>query len=227
MSRKPAHDAQKAPAGSRWGLSTSAPYDSSVFINCPFDAEYRALLRAIVFAVQDCGFMPRCALEVHDSGEVRITRIKRIIRECRHGIHDISRVELDQGSGFPRFNTSLELGLFLGAQEFGVGVQSQKRCLILDQVPYRYQVFCSDLAGQDISAHSGSPERVVAAVRDWLATWLCDTGSTVPGDTHMCERYREFSYDLPVLCRDLRLEPERLLFAELRTLVQEWADQNA
>jgi len=33
-------------------------------------------------------------------------------------------------------------------------------------------------------------------------------------------------YDSSV-CRDLHLEPDRLLFAELRTLVQEWADQNA
>ena len=226
MSRKPAQPPM-ALADFRRGLSVSAPYDSSVFINCPFDAGYRRLLRAIVFAVQDCGFMPRCALEVHDSGEVRITRIKRIIRECRHGVHDISRVELDPANGLPRFNMPLELGLFLGAREYGVGLQTQKRCLILDQVPYRYQVFCSDLAGQDVSAHGGSPEAAVTAVRDWLAAWLCDGGVTVPGDAHMRERYREFSYDLPVLCRDLHLEPDRLLFAELRTLVQEWADQNA
>jgi len=225
MSRNPAH-VLKAPASSRRGLPAPAPYDSCVFINCPFDASYLRLFRALVFTIQDCGFVPRCALEVRDSGEVRISKIKRIIRECRHGIHDISRVELDPGSGLPRFNMPLELGLFMGAQEYGGREQKRKRCLILEDAPYRYQVFCSDLAGQDVSSHGGSPDSAVTAVRDWLASWLCDTGVTVPGDTHMCERYREFSYDLPVLCRDLRLEPERLLFAELRTLVQEWADQN-
>jgi len=222
----PVH-ALEAPTEIRRGLSSPAPYDSSVFINCPFDGEYRRLFRALVFTVQDCGFMPRCALEVQDSAEVRITKIKRIVRECRHGVHDLSRVELDMGSGLPRFNMPLELGLFLGAQEYGGGRQKLKRCLVLDALPYRYQAFCSDLAGQDIVAHSGSPDFVVAAVRDWLASWLCDAGVLVPGEAHMCERYREFSRDLPILSRELHLDPDRLLFAELRTLAQEWADQNA
>jgi len=224
--REPVH-APRAPAEHRRGLSAPAPYDSSVFINCPFDGQYRRLFRALVFTVQDCGFVPRCALEAQDSGEVRITKIKRIVRECRHGVHDLSRVELDVGSGLPRFNMPLELGLFLGAQEYGAREQKRKRCLVLDAWPHRYQEFCSDLAGQEVVAHGGSPEFVVAAVRDWLASWLCDLGMLVPGEAHMCERYREFSCDLRLLSRDLHLDPDRLLFAELRTLAQEWADQNA
>lgn len=58
-------------------------------------------------------------METEDSGEERIRKIKRIIRECRYGIHDISRVELDAVHQLPRFNMPLELGLFLGAQEYG------------------------------------------------------------------------------------------------------------
>jgi hypothetical protein len=226
VSRDPVH-VQQAPVVTRRGLSTPAPYDSSVFINCPFDGQYARLFRALVFTVQDCGFMPRCALEAQDSGEARITKIKRLVRECRHGVHDLSRVELDVESGLPRFNMPLELGLFLGAQEYGGRHQKLKRCLVLDQSSHRCQAFCSDLAGQEVVAHGGSPDFVIAAVRDWLASWLCDTGVLVPGEAHMRERYREFSYDLPILSRDLRLDPGRLLFAELRTLVQEWADQNA
>ena len=57
MSRGPAH-ALQAPTETRRGLSTPAPYDSCVFINCPFDASYRQLFRALVFTIQDCGFMP-------------------------------------------------------------------------------------------------------------------------------------------------------------------------
>jgi hypothetical protein len=93
-----------------------AAYDRSVFINCPFDDRYRPLFHAIIFAVHDCGFLARCALELEDSGEERIRKIKRIIRECQYGVHDISRVQLDSGTGLPRFNMPLELGLFLGAQ---------------------------------------------------------------------------------------------------------------
>lgn len=97
----------------------ATPYHAGVFINCPFDARYRKLFLATVFAVFDCGFLPRCALEIEDGGEERIRKIKRIIRECRYGIHDISRVELDSKSRLPRFNMPLELGLFLGARNTG------------------------------------------------------------------------------------------------------------
>ena len=44
----------------------SADYERSVFVNCPLDDEYRHLLDAIVFAIQDCGYITRCALEVSD-----------------------------------------------------------------------------------------------------------------------------------------------------------------
>jgi hypothetical protein len=42
-------------------------YANSVFVNCPFDPAYRPLFEAVVFATYDCGFYPRCALEVDDS----------------------------------------------------------------------------------------------------------------------------------------------------------------
>jgi hypothetical protein len=98
----------------------------------PFDDEYRRLFYALVFTIHECGFRARCALEAEDSGEERIRKIKRIIRECRYGIHDISRVELDALNQMPRFNMPLELGLFLGAQEYGSGEQARKRSLVLD-----------------------------------------------------------------------------------------------
>ncbi|HEX8904122.1 MAG TPA: hypothetical protein VF771_04730, partial [Longimicrobiaceae bacterium] len=108
-------------------------YDANVFINCPFDGEYERLFRAIVFAVQACGFRPRSALEIDDGSEVRLEKIMRIIGECRYGIHDLSRTELDDEGNLPRFNMPLELGLFLGAKYFGGGVQKEKACIIFDR----------------------------------------------------------------------------------------------
>lgn len=200
-------------------------YDDSVFINCPFDADYQAIFRALVFTVHDCGFLARCALEVDDSGEVRISKINRIIRECRHGIHDISRTELDKTENLPRFNMPLELGLYLGAREFGTGRQKQKRSLILDVEKYRYQKFCSDIAGQDIKAHEGDVGKAIRAVRNWLATSL-DGSVLLPSAEKMADRYTAFVADLPGVCGPLHLEPDDLQFVELRTLVEEWVDQN-
>lgn len=135
-------------------------YDAGVFVNCPFDDGYKPLFNATVFAVLDCGFEPRCALQVYDSGQVRIDKIMELIEGCRFGIHDISRTELDPVNGLPQFNMPLELGIFLGAQRFGSGKHREKNCLVLDREPYRYQKFISDIAGQDIAAHGGAVDRV-------------------------------------------------------------------
>lgn len=144
-----------------------APYAQSVFVNCPFDRRYAPMFRAIVFVVHDLGFEARCALEVSDATQNRYQKILGIIGQCRYGIHDISRTQPGQ-FGLPRFNMPLELGLFLGAKAFGDPEQHQKAGLILDRLPYRYQRFISDLAGQDVQSHRDSPERV-ADIREGRA----------------------------------------------------------
>ena len=126
---------------------------SDVFINCPFDPGYRPIFDAIVFSVYDLGFVARCSLEEDDAGEFRLSKIERIIEECRFGINDLSAVALDAATGLPRFNMPLELGLFLACKRFGPPNQSKKRTLVLDSDHYRYRSFISDISGQDIRAH--------------------------------------------------------------------------
>ena len=53
------------------------------------------MFRAIVFAVVDCGYSPRSALEFDDSGDIRLHKIERLIENSKFGIHDISNMELD------------------------------------------------------------------------------------------------------------------------------------
>jgi hypothetical protein len=200
-------------------------YDRNVFINCPFDARYRPILHAIMFAVHDCGFVTRSALEVEDGGEVRIGKIKRLIRECRYGIHDISRVTLDSQTRLPRFNMPLEFGLFLGAQEYGNRRQKTKRSLVLDRERYRYQKFCSDIAGQDVRAHDDSPMQAIAAVRAMLAT-ASGGAARIPGPARLCERHAQFRAALPSLCEPLHVKPAELQFVELKSLIFEWLGEH-
>lgn len=199
----------------------STDYERNIFLNCPFDDEYQPLFRAVLFAVLTCGFHARCALEADDGGEVRITKIHRLIRDSRHGIHDISRTELDRVSGLPRFNMPFELGLFLGAREYGTGPQKKKRALILDIDHYRYQKYCSDISGQDIKAHDGDPQKAIRAVRNWLITALAGDELLLSATT-IIHRYEEFTSDLPAVCEDLMLDVDDLQFVELRSLAEEW-----
>ena len=159
-----------------------ANYDLNVFINCPFDQKYLELFRAVIFAVHDCGFIARCAQEINDASQVRINKIFDIISECRIGIHDISRTEVDSTSKLPRFNMPLELGMFLGAKQYGDAVQQRKICLILERKRYDYQKYCSDIAGQDIAAHGGKENLVIAAVRNLLAGTL--RSKIIPAQAH-------------------------------------------
>ncbi len=130
------------------------PYKNSVFLNFPFDGKYKPILYALIFAVFDCGFVPRSTLERDDSTTVRIETLYELINKSKYGIHNISRTGLDSENRLPRFNMPLELGIFLGSKVYGSGRHREKRGLILDIERFRYQKFCSDIAGQDIRGHT-------------------------------------------------------------------------
>lgn len=200
-----------------------ATYDNSVFVNCPFDSAYRPLFEAVVFAVYDCGFYPRCALEVDDSSQVRIQKITNLIGECRLAIHDISRTQLDSSNRLPRFNMPFELGLFVGAKAFGVADQQRKACIVLDTERFRYQKFLSDIAGQDIREHVRRVDRLIHQVRDFLAGY--HPGPVIlPGGRLMHERYLAFRRTLRRTCVKLHLSRDGLTYRDLRTLASSWID---
>jgi len=200
-------------------------HDDQVFLNVPFDTRYEKLFRALVFAVHECGLVARCALEKDDGGQVRVDKLYQIIRDCRLGIHDLSRTTLDAKNRLPRFNMPLELGIFLGAREYGNTAQRRKSCLILDRERFRYQIFCSDISGQDIRAHHNQVSHALTAVRNWLQANL--SGSRrLPGPSALIARYVEFRRQLPYMCRVENLRPSELTFLDYGRLVSAWIEVN-
>ena len=176
---------------------------------------------AIVFVVFVCGLILRSALEIDDASQTRIDKIAALIGACRWGIHDISRVELNE-HGLPRFNMPFELGLFLGARRFGVGGQRRKSCLVFDTDPFRFQKFISDISGQDITPHGDHPGRIMAAVRNWLSNSLPPREPAIPGGTEIKRLFDRFEADVPELCRELRIEIHELTFADYARIVSSW-----
>ena len=199
-------------------------YDSDIFINCPFDGAYKGLFDAIVFAVFDCGFRARCALEGGDSSEVRIEKIFLIISQCKYGIHDISRTDLCKKNKLPRFNMPLELGIFLGAKQYGTNEQKKKTCLIMDKEKYRFQKFISDISGQDIMHHKSKPGNAIILVTNWLRD--ASKQKTIPGGFAKVERYKVFKKELPELCKSLNIKEDELTFNDYSTLVYECIKAN-
>jgi hypothetical protein len=194
--------------------------DRDVFINCPFSADYQNLFEALLFTIRRSGFRPRCALENDDGGEIRFEKICKIIAECSYGVHDISKTEPDAKSGLPRFNMPLELGLFLGARNFGGPKHARKKALILDREPYRYQAFMSDISGQDIHSHGADIATLIERVASWLRRQARDRG--VPGGRAISAEFARFQIDLPTLAASNLLQREELTFADLATIAAEW-----
>jgi len=129
----------------------------------------------------------------------------------------------DQPYQLPRFNMPLELGIFLGAKRFG-GRSSQKRCLILDRAPYRYQRYISDIAGQDIRSHENSSRKAIRRVRDWLQS--APGKAAIPGGAMIWRKYRQFQRELPVIAEEADLDPEELTFIDYLQLVINWLKEH-
>lgn len=199
-------------------------YDSSVFINCPFDKQYENLFEAVLFTIFMCGFKPRCALEHDDAGQQRIEKINSIIYECKYGFHDISRTELDPENKLPRFNMPLELGLFLGCKRFANGRNKEKICMIFDSVKYRYQKFISDIAGQDIKKHENNPHNIIKELRKIFAANHPDM--KIIGAAKIIESFEKFHENKPEIIAKLELDADDLVYVDSVAVIQQWLKIN-
>lgn len=190
-------------------ISKAPVFEESVFINCPFDEQFKKIFHAIIFTIHACDFTPRCALEFEGDAN-RLQKITNLIQDCQFGIHDVSHKD-------GRLNMPLELGLFIGCQKYGVGKQKKKSYLILEGKRYSSKIYLSDLAGQDPMAHEFKVMSVMGCVRDWL-TSKSSYPDGIPHLPYLMAKYLEFNTQLPEMCTYNHWSPKRLLFPEFSGL---------
>lgn len=171
-------------------MNSRGEFHSNVFINCPFDDDYTQLLRPLLFSAVRAGLTVRIASETFDSGVARINRICKLIRESKYSVHDLSRLRASFKGEIHRMNMPFELGLDIGCRVFSRGIQSQKRCLILETEQYEYQKALSDLSNSDIKRHLNKPEEVVRQVRNWFVE--VEVGK-LPSATVMWKKFNAFT----------------------------------
>lgn len=170
-------------------------FKDNVFINCPFDDEFKPLLKALVFELIYLGFSPKLSQTV-SSSSIRINEIKKLIKSCKFGIHDLSRSKAMADGELPRFNMPYELGLDIGALEFGTRNLKSKRILILETERYHYQKVISDIAGQDIENHNDDPKTLITKVRNWFSANF--PNDTIIGQSVIWIAYNQFIDDLNI-----------------------------
>ena len=182
------------------------------------------MFRAYCFAVLDCGFVPRCALEIKDGTQFRLHNIINLIKESQYGIHDLSKVDMDDATKLPRFNMPFELGIFYGAKFLWQNHHRKKCCLILEKEKYRYRKFISDISGQDISAHQDTFKQGIHAIRNWLVT--ASRRKSIPSAEDMYDRYRKFDREIRKLCKDHGRDYSKMPFVELTKNMSDWLKKN-
>ena len=189
----------------------------NVFLNVPFDDAYGPLFETLVFAVTACGYRTRCALEEDDSGDIRLDKLVKLIRESPRSIHDLSRIEVGE-SELPRFNMPFELGMALGAKRFGGRKYTGNKFRIMVGEPYKLPAYLSDLGGNDPEAHESKPHNVIKIVRDFLHT--TPSGGLLPGPAALRRTFDAFTTALPDIAAGIEFKTNEIRgFANYRTFL--------
>ncbi|MGH9607306.1 MAG: hypothetical protein ACRD3N_16590 [Terracidiphilus sp.] len=131
----------------------------AVFLNIPYDEEFRSLYIAYIVGLYQLGLVPHIASEV-PGGARRLDRILALIKSCRYSIHDLSRVEVSVApTATPRFNMPLELGMTITWAHLKPSLHTW---FVWESEPYRLQRSTSDLNGTDAYIHGGTAEGVLS-----------------------------------------------------------------
>jgi hypothetical protein len=126
---------------------------NAVFLNIPYDKNFRSLYMAYIAGLVHLGFVPRVTLGL-PGGARRLDKILAEIQGCRYSIHDLSRVGLDRNPPFstPRFNMPFELGVAVAWEKLN---PKKHTWFIFETKIYRVQKSLSDLNGTDPQIHGG------------------------------------------------------------------------
>ena len=184
------------------------PDANAVFLNIPYDEEFRSLYIAYIVGLYQLDLVPHLASEI-PGGERRLDRIFDLIRNCRYSIHDLSRVELSVApAAAPRFNMPLELGMTISWTNLNPSLHTW---FVWESEPYRLQRSASDLNGTDPYIHDGTAEGVI---RELCNAFRTDRTPTVP---QILETYRFVDENLnAILLRNGTHNPyDRSVFKEL------------
>ena len=175
--------------------TNDSEFSNNVFINCPFDETYiNNLLKPILYITVKNRLNPRLALEISDSGQIRLEKITDILKECKYSIHDLSIVKSEKVGDFARMNMPFELGIDYGLRNSGSTLYKDKQFLILEANRYDYMRAISDINGFDIKAHYNDTQKIFRNLYSWLSETLKISKQPPPLKTF--NDYTEFNASL-------------------------------
>lgn len=144
----------------------SAFRDYQVFLNYPFDHQFKELELALHFPIIAAGLLPVCAKDLSVPDRPRLDVLVEAIRNSQYSVHEFSRSTGEGVANLARMNMPIEMGMALfHALE---SQRAQHRCAFFVPTAHDYKQFASDLAGLDPKCHDNNAEYLLAAVYEWL-----------------------------------------------------------
>ena len=138
---------------------------NKIFINCPYDDDYKQFFFALIYICEFFGYDPIFAA-CDESSSDRMENIVNCIKESRYSIHDISKINEKN----PRYNMPFELGMYyMHIRE----TDSTKKMLILEGEKNKSDITLSDLSGSEIKCHNNDLEGVFRCVRPFFVQLGC------------------------------------------------------
>lgn len=165
--------------------------DKHIFINCPFDSEYRHLLKSIIFTCLYVGLDPQLS-DTQDSLDIRVKGIIDLIKSSKYSIHDLSRAKAIKVGEVTRMNMPFELGIDVGVREAN-NLYRNKRCIILESEAFLSKQALSDIAGGDHAAHGNDAQLLIRELRNWFVKILHPELNSA---TVIWKAYLDYSEDL-------------------------------
>lgn len=190
---------------------------AKVFINCPFDTEYRTLLRPLLFSLIFLNFEPLIASQRTDSSEIRINKIFELIKDSDHSIHDLSRVVAKNSGDSFRLNMPFELGIDWGFKHFN---KTEKQFLVLGGEKHSIGKALSDISGCDPEFHENDGEKLVRIVRNWIAN-LYSTKEFI-GASEVWDQYNFFYTSLYENKNNSNEDVESMPVSEYLNNIRKW-----
>ena len=165
-----------------------------VFLNYPFDDDFRDMALAMHFAVVSANMIPVCARDLSVPDRVRVDMLVKAVASCHYSAHDLSRGKGEGAENYSRLNMSIEYGMALFYDMNSDG--AAHRCAFFVASPHEYQAYASDLSGLDPQYHENSDLMLVKLVYDWLLFIQPDLKATQPPTAVVVTRYADFKEEL-------------------------------
>jgi hypothetical protein len=186
---------------SRNTQARSSDRERNVFINCPFDEDYRPCFEALLFIVAASGYTVRCALEDADGASIRFDKLRKLIAESPHTIHDLLPHRAQQGC-VATLQHAIRARACHGSEVLWQPQAATQQCAHSGAQGLHSDAYLSDLGGNDPASHNGDPLQLMAAVTRFLHA--SPTGKVLAGPKSVFVRFTRFKEGLQTMAGALQ-----------------------